>query len=326
MADLPALIDEARAALDACRTLGEVRAVRDRAKALQQMTKGLKGFRDAFNRCGEIVVEAFAIEGRELAKIDRAQAEDGRPKKHSTTECLLPTLADLGISPKESMTAQHIASIPRKMLRAYFDETKASHGEITTAGALRLAANAIREGRIATLRGRETALPDGTYDVVVIDPPWPMEKIERDVHPNQSGMLDYPTMTEAELQALEIPTADDCHVWLWTTHRFLPMAWRLLDCWKLSYVCAFVWHKPGGFQPFGLPQYNCEFALYARKGTPIFATIKDFPTCFSAPRGQHSEKPEEFYDMVRRVTAGQRLDMFNRRPIDGFGGWGKEAA
>lgn len=179
--------------------------------------------------------------------------------------------------------------------------------------------------RLQDIKTQEAKAVSGLFDVIVIDPPWDMQKIERDVRPNQSE-FDYPTMSESELSELSIPAADDCHIWVWTTHKFLPMAFRLLDVWKLKYVCTFVWHKPGGFQPIGLPQYNCEFALYARKGIPIFLDTKAFNTCLNAERGKHSEKPEVFYEMVRRVTTGRRLDMFNRRVIDGFHSWGNEGA
>jgi N6-adenosine-specific RNA methylase IME4 len=198
-------------------------------------------------------------------------------------------------------------------------------GEIKPAEAVREMARAEIAQKLQSVAEREVHQPTGLFDVIVIDPPWPMEKIERDERPNQVR-FDYPIMTEAELAALTLPADDDCHVWLWTTHKFLPMAFRLLDAWQLKYVCSFVWYKPGGFQPVGLPQYNCEFALYARKGSPKFLSTKDLPVCFTAARGAHSEKPEEFYSMVRRVTGGRRIDMFNRRPIQGFVGWGKEAA
>jgi len=202
---------------------------------------------------------------------------------------------------------------------------KVKVGEITEAAAIREMKREKIIKELESIKVKEAKALEGVFDVIVIDPPWPMEKIERDERPNQSE-FDYPTMNEDELRELKIPCANDCHVWLWTTHKFLPMAFRLLDHWGLKYVCTFVWHKPGGFQPFGLPQYNCEFALYARKGSPAFIDTRKFMVCFSAQRGKHSEKPDEFYQMIRLVTAGRRLDMFNRRKIDGFDTWGNQAS
>lgn len=204
-----------------------------------------------------------------------------------------------------------------------FDQIKA--GTLTPTAAIRNIRRKAVSANLDSTAAREAKPLNGRFDVLVVDPPWPIEKIERDERPNQTG-LDYPTMTLEQITSLDLPAADDCHLWLWTTHRFLPAAFDILAAWRFKYVCAFVWHKPGGFQPYNLPQYNCEFALYARRGSPAFVTTKAFPVCFTAPRGKHSEKPPEFYDFVRRVTEGKRLDMFNRRPIEGFKGWGKEAA
>jgi N6-adenosine-specific RNA methylase IME4 len=201
---------------------------------------------------------------------------------------------------------------------------KVESGEMPLAAAVREVKRAEIVQKLESVEAKKVKALAGEYDVIVIDPPWPMQKIERDERPNQSR-FDYPVMQEADLAAMKMPAASDCHLWLWTTHKFMPMALRLLDTWGFKYVCTFVWHKPGGFQPIGLPQYNCEFALYARKGSPSFVDTKAFPVCFEAPRGAHSEKPEGFYEVVRRVTAGRRIDIFNRRQIDGFDVWGKEA-
>ena len=102
--------------------------------------------------------------------------------------------------------------------------------------------------------------------------------------------------------------ADHAHLFMWTTHKWLPPAIKLLEQWGFKYVLTMVWHKNGGPQPFGLPQYNCEFCLYARKGSPEFADVKAFNTCFKADRKEHSRKPDEFYDLVRRVTHEGRIE------------------
>jgi N6-adenosine-specific RNA methylase IME4 len=165
------------------------------------------------------------------------------------------------------------------------------------------------------------------YGTIVIDPPWPMKKIEREVRPNQVE-FDYPTMDYEQLRAFRSTfqdfTADDCHVFMWTTQKFLPMALRLFEDYGVKYVLTMVWHKPGGFQPIGLPQYNCEFVLYGRIGSPDFSDTKAFNCCFNAPRAEHSRKPDAFYDLVRRVTAGERLDIFSREARDGFDQFGNE--
>lgn len=187
----------------------------------------------------------------------------------------------------------------------------------------------LRKRRTALpLPGDATPPPDGTYDVIVIDPPWEMEKIQRDVRPNQAG-FDYPTMDEAALMTFgaEVVTplaGEACHLFCWTTHKHLPMSLRLIEAWGFSYVLTMVWHKPGGFQPVGLPQYNCEFVIYARRGAPKFVDLKAFPVCFNAPRREHSRKPDEFYDLVRRVTEGRRIDIFSRESRDEFDQYGNE--
>lgn len=194
------------------------------------------------------------------------------------------------------------------------------------------AAKQIREQRAeqnrverARIKAEPVLIPSGKYSTIIIDPPWDMQKIERDVRPNQVG-FDYPPMSEPELAALDLGglADDDCHMFCWTTHKFLPMALRLIEGWGWRYVLTMVWHKPGGFQPIGLPQYNCEFAVYARRGSPAFVDTKQFFACFEAPRREHSRKPDEFYDVVRRVTAGTRLDMFSREKRDGFDQYGNE--
>jgi N6-adenosine-specific RNA methylase IME4 len=244
-----------------------------------------------------------------------------------------PSLQELGIKRNLSSDSQKLAAIPEDKFKAAIEENRKAGIDSPTA----ILNHLIRENKrakvienltsVATTKAKEIA---GKYDVIVADPPWPITKIEREVAPEQV-VLDYPTMELPEIFAnledkIEKHAHDNCHVFIWTTQKYLPDT--LSHVWqkaKLKYVLTFVWHKPGGFQPFGLPQYNCEFCVYFRLGTPEFIDLKDFNTCFNAPRGKHSEKPEEFYDMLRRVTAGRRLDLFNRRFIDGFDVWGNES-
>jgi N6-adenosine-specific RNA methylase IME4/ParB-like chromosome segregation protein Spo0J len=201
---------------------------------------------------------------------------------------------------------------------------KVRDGQLTLLKALR----AIRQEEIArkhaSLQERQIKEIKGVYDVIVVDPPWPERRF--------GGVpLDYPVMSldsiEREVGAkLAAHAHDDCHVFIWVTQPFLPVGFALIKNWGLEYGFTITWHKPRGMRPPGYPEYNSEFVIHACKGSPTFTDTKGFVTCFEAPRGDHSEKPDEFYEMIRRCTEGmRRLDMFNRRRIEGFDGWGYEA-
>ena len=116
---------------------------------------------------------------------------------------------------------------------------KVEQGEIKMADAVREIKRAEVVASLESVEAREQKALEGVYDVIVIDPPWPMQKIDRDERQNQVA-FDYPTMSETEMADMKMPSADDCHMWLWTTHKFLPMALRLSEGWGFKYVCTFV--------------------------------------------------------------------------------------
>lgn len=286
----------------------KIRAIEKTGMAIEAKEAALADTQDM----ADILLDAEMKLGGILEAIPNKKASSGEGTR---------SLPD-DITKKQSHQAQTISRNPSIVERVKAEAREA--GIIPTADHVyKLIKTEEAHAKVELIRNNHVATPDGKYAVLVIDPPWPMEKIERNCRPNQHG-FDYPTMTEDELSRLSVPAADDCHLFLWTTHKFLPMSLRLIDTWGFRYVCTFVWHKPGGFQPVGLPQYNCEFVVYARKGSPKFTDTKAFNVCFEAPRGAHSEKPSEFYETLSRVTGGLRLDMFGRRKIDNFEAWGNQ--
>ena len=170
----------------------------------------------------------------------------------------------------------------------------------------------------------------GEYAVVVIDPPWKIA-LGPVVPEKQWGKtapdLPYEAMSLSEIAAMPIPAvlAADALVFLWTTNRLLFEAGALLTAWGLEYRFTMVWHKNDGMQTPGNPRQTAEFVVVGRKGKPAFRTTQGFATANYWKRGGHSEKPEAFYDLLRRVTDGPRLDVFARRAIAGFVAWGNEA-
>lgn len=187
-----------------------------------------------------------------------------------------------------------------------------------------------REARRLEMEARRlaalsTPLPTGKYRCLVIDPPWPVEKIEREVRPNQGAALDYPTMSLEDIQALPIRDLADeggCHLYLWTTQKFLPAALLMVQAWDFEYQCVMPWVKPSGMTPYSW-MYNVEFVVFARRGG-LALLQNGLKLSIEAPSEGHSVKPGAFYEKVRKASPEPRLDMFARREREGFAVWGDE--
>jgi N6-adenosine-specific RNA methylase IME4 len=163
----------------------------------------------------------------------------------------------------------------------------------------------------------------GTYQTVIIDPPWPIEKIERYERPYQEPNLDYVTMTIEAIEKSKMPISKNAHVYLWTIQKFLPTAFEIFETWDVKYIQTLVWHKNVGFTPHGLFMNNAEFVLFGRRGSlPLLKAGEK--VVFTGKVREHSRKPDEFYDLVKKVSPEPRIDIFSREKRDGFDSFGNE--
>jgi N6-adenosine-specific RNA methylase IME4 len=161
---------------------------------------------------------------------------------------------------------------------------------------------------------------DGVFDVIAMDPPW---NYGREYDPDGSRVANpYPEMTQSQLLELRPPFADDCVLFLWTTHAFMFDAKELLDSWGFTYKACLVWDK----EKIGMGAWlrmQCEFCLVGIKGKPYWnnTTYRDV---IREPRREHSRKPDAFYKLVEDVTAGRRLEFFSRERREGWEVFGND--
>jgi len=164
--------------------------------------------------------------------------------------------------------------------------------------------------------------PKKKYKTIVIDPPWDIKLISRRVRPKQKAMP-YKTMTLDEIKSLPIQELadDNCHIYLWTTHHWLPKAFEVLEAWGFKYNCLLTWDKTDGFCPFGF-MWSTEFCLFSmRKLKMKKIGVK---TIFKENHSVHSRKPQIFFNIVEKVSHSPYLEMFARKPRHGWDSWGDE--
>lgn len=180
--------------------------------------------------------------------------------------------------------------------------------------------------------------PTGTYDVVLADPPW-----------SYSGQADkwgaaarqYRCQTDDWIGALPIADLLDRRgvLFCWATCPLLDVAISVIQAWGLAFRgVAFVWVKtrrsdpsvPIGAQGVrpSIVKPTSELVLAAsnlRKGRPLPLADEGVSQIVLAPKGAHSEKPDDVQARIERLyPETRRIELFARRRRPGWDAWGDE--
>jgi N6-adenosine-specific RNA methylase IME4 len=168
------------------------------------------------------------------------------------------------------------------------------------------------------------------YRVVYADPPWYQvgggkSKRGADRH--------YPVMKEAAIRGvmksyLTDRVEDDAHMYMWVANNHLPEALRIIEDLDFRYITNLVWVKPS----FGLGRYfrgQHELCLFATRGRgwSVRSPVNNIPSLVGngyLPKGKHSKKPGEMYDLIEQRSHGPYLEMFARSTRPGWDSWGNE--
>lgn len=164
------------------------------------------------------------------------------------------------------------------------------------------------------------------YGVILCDPPWQFRN-----GGNGAAKHHYPTMTPAELAQLPVATLarPDAVLLMWTTWSQLNVALGLIDQWGFQYITGMPWVKIQADEEVLRPTYGVgqwvrgcsEPILIARRGK-----VRPPQTHYLgilSERMEHSRKPESLHQYAEGFP-GPYLEMFARRPVDGWDVWGNE--
>lgn len=181
------------------------------------------------------------------------------------------------------------------------------------------------------------ALPEKVFGVAIEDFEYHHEVWSAETGMNKHPANHYETASDA-LTPEEIVArcaerfaclADDCIVFKWTTQPHLAIAMRTLELQGFRYVTNLVWNKerPGEARGHGYWfTGEHEICLVGVRGKVVPPATAHFRSNFSAPVGDHSEKPANIHEIIEFHWPNTPKVEFNaRRARPGWTCWGFDA-
>ena len=139
--------------------------------------------------------------------------------------------------------------------------------------------------------------------------------------------------TENNLNApIQDITATNCFLFIWGTWALLHQWLAVIKAWGFEYkTLGFLWTKKnknkGGYS-IGMGNYtraNSEYCLLAVKGKPKIMSHKVTQIVDTSAR-KHSQKPDIIRGRIVQLCGDlPRIELFARKQIPGWDGWGAES-
>lgn len=335
----------------ACRAIAEAHAI-DEVKDIRNKADALRLYwRQAKNRQAEIDMAEirFRAERRvgEIKKAMRANGElhqGGRPPKTAVndTEVSKIRLSDLDIDENESRRCEALADIEPNAYERLLARWRA-HQEKNSK---RVSLSLIKEDRDEQRKADHAArtynggkvedlhkLIAGGFKAgaILADPPWHF-LARSEQGEGRSASTHYTTDRLGEITSLPVRelATNDCVLFMWMVDWCPNLALDVIEAWGFAHkTTAFTWAKQnesgeGWHMGQGYwTRANPEDCWLATRGSPkrVFADVRQL---IVAPIMEHSRKPDEIHDRVRRLVVGPYLELYARRERADWQTWGNE--
>jgi N6-adenosine-specific RNA methylase IME4 len=320
--------EKIRNEIEQAKDIDVISDMRDKLKAYETLAKQRGESIEVKNKVGEYLLRADRKLGQWLKENLNHEGTKGQLISRGiigveNNNSNKSSLNELKIDKHKSSMFQKIANLSEEK----FEEIIKTENELNENVAVKIAKKIDIEDKIqkqqeAIEKGEFIGIK-GTYEVIVIDPPWEYN----DSGNFERGHLQYPTMSQIELKEINIPCSTNCILFLWTTNSFMKDAYELLEEWGFEDKTILTWHKG----ELGMGNYLrnvTEHCILATRGNVISEGIihnnNKFTTHLFEKKEKHSAKPDSFYKMINEICSGRKLDYFARKKREGWDVYGDE--
>lgn len=325
--------DAACKALAAAKRVDEAKTIKDKAEALRAYARQAKN--------PQLEADAWEIRKRAEDKLGELSAAlDKAHKVGRGSKVQLPkdgklkakALKDAGISTSAANRYEQFNRLPAREKERRIAKGRAAieAGKSVADGIIRQDdKKERRDARELALSGKQLALPDRRYGVIVADPEWKFQPYSEVTGMDRAAANHYSTSATEIIASRDVASiaADDCVLWLWATVPMLPDALHVMAAWGFTYRSHYVWRKDrAGTGYWNRNQH--ELLLVGTRGSiPAPAPGAQWSSVVEGKVTRHSAKPGTFLLMIEEYFPNlPRIELNRRGPaMAGWSAWGLEA-